>query len=149
MRSINYNGARFFLDRCLEVKSIHFDFEKDSQRDPPPPVLPPSTTRPVLKAYSNKAMQTRKCLDFACFAQDLQRDLRQINGFRCRSDNDCQSTEEKRSKGVESKFVCREFSSTHSSTLKFCDCPEYTAYNPLSCQCDPAEQCGNNSEVYR
>lgn len=62
------------------------------------------------------------------------------------SDNDCKSGEEKKSVTTKSGMVCREFSNIHS-TIKFCDCPEYMAYNPLSCQCESAEQCGNNSKV--
>ena len=47
---------------------------------------------------------------------------------------------------VESNMVCRTFT-TSNSKVRFCDCPKYMAYNPLSCQCEPAEQCGNSSKV--
>ena len=147
VRSINYSSAQGFLDRCLEVKEVHFNFERTDQQDLPPPVIPPSTTPPSLQPHSIEARQTRKCLDYACFAQFLKRDLRQIDGFRCRNDNDCKSSEEKARRGnTKSKMVCRVFS-TSNSNVKFCDCPKYMAYNPLSCQCEPAEQCGNSSKV--
>ena len=149
VRSINYGSAQSFLDRCIEVKNIHFSVPKHEQQHLPSPVIPPSTPAPALMPHSNKARQTRKCLDYACFAKFIKRDLRQIDGFRCRNDNDCRSTEEKAQRGnVESGLVCRTFS-TLNSKEKFCDCPKYMAYNPLSCQCEPAEQCGNSSKVCR
>ena len=147
VRSINYGSAQDFLDRCIEVKSIHFNFPQQEQQHPGPPVIPPSTPTPFLMPHSSKARQTRKCLDYACFAKYLKRDLRQIDGFRCRNDNDCRGTEEKRQRGDDkSRMVCRTFS-TVNSKVRFCDCPKYMAYNPLSCQCEPAEQCGNSSKV--
>ena len=145
VRSINYASAQEFLDRCIEVKDIHFSFERKNQQDLPPPIIPPSTPPPSI--HSNKGRQTRKCLDYKCFANFLRRDLRQIDGFRCRNDNDCRSSEEKLQRGnVESNMVCRTFT-TSNSKVRFCDCPKYMAYNPLSCQCEPAEQCGNSSKV--
>ena len=146
VKSINYNGARSFLDQCLEVNAIHFPVPKENRRNLPPPVIPPSTEPPSFSPYSTKARETGKCLDFSCFAKYLKRDLRQINKFRCRNDNDCRGTEKQASKKDKSAMICREFSSAYS-TMKFCDCPKYMAYNPLSCECEPAEQCGNSSKV--
>ena len=147
VQSINYNGARFFLDRCLDVKTIHFNYESQNRENLPPPVVPPSTKRPPVALNSITARQTGKCLDFACLSKYLGRDLRQMDTFRCRTNKDCMSTNEKNKGDENSQMICRKFSSLHSSMLRFCDCQEYMAYNPLSCQCEPAEQCGNNSRV--
>ena len=146
VKSINYNGARKFLDRCLEVNAIHFNLPIEHPQNLPPPVIPPSTEPPSFPPYSIKARKTGRCLDLACFAKYLKRDLRQINKFRCRNDNDCRATEKHTSDNGKSEMICREFPSAYS-TMKFCDCPKYMAYNPLSCQCEPAEQCGNSSKV--
>ena len=118
VQSINYNGARFFLDRCLDVKAIHFNDESQNRENLPPPVVPPSTKRPPVALNSITARQTGKCLDFACFSKFLGRDLRQMDAFRCRTNKDCMSTHEKSTGGGKSQMICRKFSSLHSSMLR-------------------------------
>ena len=146
VQPINYNNARYFLDRCRNVSRIHFDHEFKTEESLPSPVIPPSTAPPSFPIYASETRQTEKCEDIACFARHLERDLRQINEFSCRNDDDCKSSEELRGGKIKSEMVCRQFS-TGYSTLKYCDCPRYSAYNPLLCTCEPAEQCGNHSQV--
>ena len=110
VQSINYNGARFFLDRCLDVKAIHFDYEAQNRENLPPPVVPPSTKRPPVALDSITARQTGKCLDFACLSKYLGRDLRQMDAFRCRTNKDCMSTNEENKGDAKSQMICRKFS---------------------------------------
>ena len=123
---LDFYNATSFIRQCLKVKEAHFR----------PETLPPPQIR-----SRTEPTELGKCLDYQCFVRNYQRDLRHLDQLPCRNNADCASDI--------SKMICRRLpiAGGRGRTMGFCDCPRGRGYNPLSCQCEAAEQCGNDAEV--